>query len=38
MSMSLVDLLDRLVKEGKLKRQSTDIAYLNHLLDFYGRR
>lgn len=31
--MSLEESLNRLVKEGKLKRQSTDIAYLNNLLD-----
>jgi hypothetical protein len=29
--MSLEELLNRLVKEGKLKRQSTDIPYLNQL-------
>jgi len=33
MKMGLEESLNRLVKEGKLKKQSTDIAYLNHLLD-----
>jgi hypothetical protein len=33
MRMSLEDLLDRLIKEGKLKKQQTDIDYLNNLLD-----
>ena len=33
MRMSLEDLLDRLTKEGKLKRQETDIDFLNNLLD-----
>ncbi len=33
MMMSLEDLLNRLIKEGKLKRQDTDIDYLNNLLD-----
>lgn len=32
MSVSLEDLLNRLMKEGKLKRQSTNINYLNNLL------
>lgn len=31
--MSLKDLLNRLIKEGKLKRQETDIGYLNNLLE-----
>lgn len=31
--MNLEDLLNRLIKEGKLKRQETDIDYLNNLLD-----
>ena len=31
--MSLKESLNRLLKEGKLKRQSTDIGYLNQLLD-----
>jgi len=30
--MSLEDLLNKLIKEGKLKRQDTDIYYLNSLL------
>jgi len=30
--VSLEDLLNRLIKEGKLKRQSTNINYLNNLL------
>jgi len=30
--VSLEDLLNRLMKEGKLKRQSTNINYLNNLL------
>ena len=33
MSMSLKNLLDELVKEGKLKRQDTGVNYLNSLLD-----
>lgn len=33
MSMSLENLLDELVKEGKLKRQDTGVNYLNSLLD-----
>lgn len=32
MSMSLEDLLNKLIKEGKLRRQDTDINYLNNLL------
>ena len=32
MSMSLKNLLDELVKEGKLKRQDTGVNYLNSLL------
>ena len=31
--MSLENLLDELVKEGKLKRQDTDVDYLNGLID-----
>jgi len=31
--MSLEESLNRLLREGKLKRQSTDNIYLNHLLD-----
>jgi len=33
MSMSLKNLLDELVKEGKLKRQDTGVDYLNSLLE-----
>lgn len=33
MSMSLKNLLDELVKEGKLKRQHTGVDYLNSLLE-----
>lgn len=33
MRMSLKNLLDELVKEGKLKRQDTGVDYLNSLLD-----
>lgn len=31
--MSLKDLLNRLIREGKLKRQETDIGYVQSLLD-----
>jgi hypothetical protein len=33
MRMSLEDLLNKLLKEGKVKKQKTDIAYLNALLE-----
>jgi len=33
MRMSLKSILGRLIREGKLKRQDTDIAYLQSLLD-----
>ncbi len=33
MRMSLKSLLNRLIREGKLKRQETDIVYLQSLLD-----
>jgi len=33
MNMSLKNLLNKLIKEGKLKRQDTGIDYLNNLLD-----
>lgn len=33
MRMSLEDLLNRFIREGKLKRQQTSIDYLNNLLD-----
>lgn len=33
MRMSLKNLLNRLIREGKLKRQETDIAYVQNLLD-----
>ena len=33
MRMSLKNLLTRLIREGKLKRQETDITYVQNLLD-----
>lgn len=32
MNMSLKDLLNRLIKEGKLRKQNSDIVFLNNLL------
>jgi hypothetical protein len=35
MMMSLKNLLNRLIREGKLKRQETDITYVQSLLEEY---